>query len=56
MNDEEVLDKMKVCVENIVKEKMRENLNNTSVNDKKTVTKSIIAELDKVIQNETNKD
>lgn len=54
MNNNDILDKMKEIVESIVKDKMKENLNNSSTIDKKSVTKSIITELDKVVQNETN--
>ena len=52
MNDEEILEKMKVIVEEIIKDKMKENISNISANDKKNVTKSIINELNKVIDNE----
>ena len=55
MSNEEIVEKMKVSVELIIKDKMKENINVVSLTDKKNVTKSIIAELDKVIENETNK-
>lgn len=55
MSNEEIVEKMKVSVELIIKEKMKENINVVNVYDKKNVTKSIIAELDKVIESETNK-
>ncbi len=52
MNKEEIIAVMKVKVEEIVKQKLSENFNDTKQVNTKVVTKEIIKELEKVMSNE----
>ncbi len=52
MTNEEIIEKMIVKVEEIVREKAREDFNDTRMADRKTVSKNIINELDRVIKDE----
>lgn len=52
MNKEEIIAVMKVKVEEIVKQKLAENFNDTKQVNTKVVTKEIIKELEKVMSNE----
>ncbi len=54
MSNEEILERMKTFVEKVVKEKMKDSLSTTGITDKKSVAKSIITELDKVMTDEAN--
>ncbi|MBR3885710.1 MAG: hypothetical protein IKJ33_04545 [Clostridia bacterium] len=52
MNKEEKIDVMKGKVEEIVKQKLSENFNDTKQVNTKVVTKEIIKELEKVMSDE----
>ena len=52
MNKEEKIEIMKVKVEEIIKQKLSESFNDTKQINKKVVTKEIIKELEKVMNDE----
>ena len=52
MNKNEKIDYMKIKVEEIVKQKIAESLNDVKQVNTKVVTKEIIKELEKVMQDE----
>lgn len=52
MTDQEIIEEMKARVEAIVREKSKQDLNETKPSDKKAVAKTIISELGQVMKNE----
>lgn len=52
MTNQEIVDVMKEKVEEIVREKVHDDFNTAKPNDRKTVSKAIIDELEKVMSNE----
>jgi hypothetical protein len=52
MTDNEIVEEMKKRVESIVREKARQDFNETKTVDKKAVAKAIISELEQVIKDE----
>lgn len=52
MTDKEIVEIMKGKVEEIVREKVKENFNTAKTPDKKGVAKAIISELEKVMKDE----
>lgn len=52
MTKEEIIEYMKSKVEEIVKQKLQENFNDTKQVNSRVVTKEIIQELEKVMENE----
>lgn len=52
MNKEQIIEYMKVKVEEIVKQKLQENFNDVKQVNSKIVTKEIIRELEKVMKDE----
>ena len=52
MTKQEIIEHMKVKVEEIVKQKLQESFNDTKQVNTKVVTKEIISELEKVMKNE----
>ena len=52
MNDEVIIEKMIVEVEKIVRQKVKNDFVEIKPNDKKSVAKEIILQLEKVMENE----
>lgn len=52
MTDREIIEAMKVKVEEIVREKVKEDFSAAKPTDRKSVSRAIITELDKVMQDE----
>lgn len=52
MTDNEVIEEMQKRVEAIVREKLKQDFNETRTTDRKAVAKSIISELEQVMKDE----
>lgn len=52
MTNQEIIEEMKARVEAIVREKSRQDFNETKPSDRKAVAKTIISELERVMKDE----
>lgn len=50
--DQKAVDSMIDAVENIIREKVRDDFDSTKANDRKVVSKEILKKLDEVMENE----